>query len=375
MLNDMIKRIITVAAALAAALSLFSCRDNASELIPVYGWTGVNSKMSDDEIRSNFSDMKDHGLDGICVNVGLDKETIARAARIAKELGLEYHAWIPCMPQGGKPHGWYAVNRLGEPADEHPAFVDHYRFLDPRNTEVREWLVSELVAVAEIPEVDYVQLDFIRFPDVILARGLWDKYGLDMTEEYAPADYCYCDDCVAAFKEQSGIDIREVEDPSKVKEWAQFRCDGITELVNQICEAVHARGKKVSADVFPGPASHAEWMVRQQWDKWDIDVVFPMNYNDFYLGDTKWVADVTAEEVASVPGKPVFSGLFICPDWQNKDKVTDPENSGLLPSEIEAAVEGSVAAGAAGICLFTPERMSDEHWDALAAVRMKLAAE
>lgn len=42
------------------------------------------------------------------------------------------------------------------------------------------------------------------------------------------------------------------------------------------------------------------------------------------------------------------------PDWQNKDK------------EMETAVHGSLENGAAGICLFTPGRMSPEHWEALA---------
>ena len=72
-----------------------------------------------------------------------------------------------------------------------------------------------------------------------------------------------------------------------------------------------------------------------------------------------------AEEVAAADGVPVMSGLFICPDWRNKDKVVDPEDSGLLPSEMDAAVKASLEKGAAGICLFTPGRMSPEHWDAL----------
>ena len=188
-----------------------------------------------------------------------------------------------------------------------------------------------------------------------------------MTEEYAPADYCYCDDCVAEFKELTGIDIREVEDPSKVKEWAQFRCDKVTNLVNAIVDAVHSKGKKVSADVFPGPMSHAYWMVRQEWSKWNVDMLFPMNYNDFYMEGPEWLATIVREEAESAPaGVPVMSGLFICPDWRNKDKVVDPEDSGLLPSEMETAVRGSLDNGAAGICLFTPGRMSAEHWDALA---------
>ena len=161
-----------------------------------------------------------------------------------------------------------------------------------------------------------------------------------------------------------------MEDPEQVPEWGAFRCRVVTELVSMIADAVHAKGKKLSAAVFPGPDSHAAWMVRQQWDEWPLDKVFPMNYNDFYLQPAAWLETITAEEVAAAGEVPVVSGLFICPDWQNKASVIDPENSGLLPSEMEQVVAGVRKAGAAGLCLFTPSRMSPEHWAALeAAIR------
>ena len=40
----------------------------------------------------------------------------------------------------------------------------------------------------------------------------------------------------------------------------------------------------------------------------------------------------------------------------------DPEYSGLLPSELGVAIRGSIKNGAKAICLFTPARMSEEHW-------------
>ncbi|MBQ1913195.1 MAG: hypothetical protein II171_06515 [Bacteroidales bacterium] len=351
---------------LLALCALFAaCTGSQKVSVPIYVWQGLPATTQMDSLQKDYRFWKSQGVVGVCME-SADLDLIQAASALAHAEGLEYHAWIPALPKYGMPHEWYAVSRLGQKADEFPAFVDSYRFLDPANPEVRDYLVNLYAAVAAIPEVDYVQLDFIRYPDVILARGLWEKYGLDMTEEYPPADYCYCDDCVAAFQARTGIDIREVEDPSKVKEWAQFRCDQITELVGLIADAVHAKGKKLSADVFPGPASHAEWMVRQQWNNWKVDMLFPMNYNDFYLGGTDWIAKVVEEEAASAPaGVPVMSGLFICPDWRNKDKVVDPEDSGLLPSEMDAAVKASLEKGAAGICLFTPGRMSPEHWDAL----------
>ena len=318
---------------LAATALLCACTSQKAPF-PVYAWQGINEKTDFDRLQQDFRYWKSQGLVGVCIE-NSNPELVAKAAALAHAEGLEYHAWIPCMLRGGLPHDWYAVNRLGQSADEYPAYVPYYKAMDPRNPNVHKLLVDQMTAIAAIPDVDYVQLDYIRYPDVILSRGLWDKYGLVMDEEYAPADYCYCDDCVSAFKEQSGIDIRTVEDPSKVAEWAQFRCDQVTAL-------------------------------RQEWDKWDVDMFFPMNYNDFYLQPAEWVGEVTAEEVQSVPDKPVISGLFICREWKRKVELEDPEQSGLIPDEIAVAVNGARKAGAAGICLFTPGSMTPEHWAALA---------
>lgn len=346
---------------------IFFCTLGCVAKTPVYVWLGYDSHKTAEQLRADFREWKQHGVVGVCVNCGMDEKRIAEASKVAHEEGLIYHAWIPTMVQAGHDKSWYTVNRLGQSAYDHPAYVPYYTTLDPRNPEVIAWLNEKFAEIASLPDVDYIQLDYIRYADVILARGLWDKYHLVMDKEYPNADYCYCDRCVNDFKQLTGIDIRQVKDPSKVKAWAQFRCDAITNLVNKICATVHAKGKKVSADVFPGPKSHAEWMVRQQWNKWDLDAVFPMNYNDFYLEPASWLKKITKEEVKSEKkkGTPVYSGLFICKDWKNKDKVIDPENSGLLPSEIVTAVNGSMKSGAAGICLFTPYSMTPEHWTAL----------
>ena len=349
---------------IAASLLLFSCAKQAT--VPVYVWTGGNP---DDEaaLRQNFELWKSHGVTGVCYGLGWNTEAIAKVSAMAHEYGMEYHAWVGCATQGGHDRSWYTVNRLGQNALDNPPYVPYYTTLDPHNPDVVDFLATKCCEIADIPTVDYVQLDYIRYADVILAKGLWNKYGLVMDEEYAPADFCYCDDCVADFKAQTGIDIRKVEDPSKCEEWAAFRCQSVTKCVNAIAEAVHAKGKKVSADVFPGPDSHARWMVRQQWDEWNVDALFPMNYNDFYLEPAEWVGEITKEETASIAGKgeKLYSGLFICRDWRNKANIADPEGHGLNPMELEVAVNGAMKAGADGICLFSTGSMTDEHWEAL----------
>lgn len=336
--------------------------------VPVYAWCSIKADDTPETFKTYLQGLKDKGVTGVCVNSSLrDRDRIAMAAKAAHEVGLVYHAWLPCMLQGGMPHSWYAVNAEGKSADTDPVYVDYYKALDPHNPEVIDWLVKQYTEIAQIPDVDYVQLDYIRYPDAVLSRGLWAKYNLDMSYYYAPADYCYCKDCQDDFKAKYGRGVKS--NHAADKEWAQFRQDVVTSLVNKIVASVHAVGKKVSADVFPGPDSYAKWMVRQEWDKWDVDEYFPMNYNDFYLTDTKWVARITGEEVRAAGKKPVYSGLFICHDWQNKASLVDPENSGLVPSEVEPAVLGSMDNGAAGICLFTPDSMTEDHWAALDSAR------
>lgn len=372
-----------IASFLIALSILTSCTDKKEQKevvskteteykIPVHAWIGHNGKVTDVELQANFKDLKEKGVDGLMYNGGHDPTTYARAGKIAKAEGLEFHTWIPTMVQGKnkklKPE-WYAVNRKGESAYDKPAYVKHYTFLCPSKGGTYNFLAELYGSIADVEEVDGIHLDYIRFPDVILARGLWDKYGLTMNVEHPEFDYCYCDDCTSGFKAKTGIDIKMAEDAPSVQEWKQYRYDLITSIVNRLADVVHAKGKEINAAVFPGPHSVAKKLVRQEWNKWNLDAVYPMNYNDFYLEDTKWIGEVTKEAVTAVDNKkPVFSGLFICPNPEKKAELADPENHGLIPAELEDAVRESMVNGAAGICLFTPGRMTDEDWDILARI-------
>ena len=350
---------------LATAIFMMGCKEQNK--IPVYAWTSGPGDATDQELLEKFKDFKEKGIDGLMYNGGHDPETYRRVGKLVKKAGMEFHAWIPTMVQGENPKlkkEWYAVNGLGESAFEKPAYVPHYTFLSPCYEGVYDFLADLYGSVAEVDEVDGVHLDYIRFPDVILARGLWEKYGLVMDKEYPQFDYCYSEKCVADFKEKTGIDITEVEDPSQVEEWKQFRYDLITSIVNRLTEVAHSKNKKINAAVFPGP-SIAKKIVRQDWGKWNLDAIYPMNYNDFYLKGPKWVGEMVKEEVENAKNNaPVYSGLFICPNPEKKGSEKDPENHGLLPEEIGEAIKESMVNGAAGICLFTPDRMTDEHWKA-----------
>lgn len=363
-MNRIMNRIVT----LLSLILLMSCTQRETNF-PVYAWTGGLNDASDKEIRAEFSKLADRGITGLMYNGGHAPETYRRVGRIAKKVGLEFHAWIPAMVQGENqklPPDLYAVNGLGESSFYKPAYVDYYKFLCPSREEVFLFLADLYGRIADIPEVDGIHLDYIRFPDVILAEGLWEKYGLVMDREYPQFDYCYCDHCVNGFEKLSGLNIRSVEDPSQVEAWKQYRCDLITSIVNRLADTVHSRGKLISAAVFPGPHSIAQKIVRQEWDKWQLDAFYPMNYNDFYLKGTRWIGEVCLEGTTAINNRvPLYSGLFICPRPEQRDEEPDPENKGLVPDELQEAVRESLNNNAAGICLFTPGRMTEEHWEAL----------
>ena len=301
----------------------------------------------------------------MCYNAGHDTEKIQRAAKAAHANGMEYHAWtsrhvatwIGLHPLRREPERRVGLFRTGVCALLQMPVPEPRRYGGVLAESV--WQGSRYPGGGLYPSGLYPLRGCHLSPRTLGKIRIGDGRGISY------GGLLYCDKCVADFKVATGIDIKSVEDPSKCEEWAQFRCDLITKLVNRIADEVHGKGKKVSAAVFPGPDSHAKWMVRQEWNKWNIDAFFPMNYNDFYLEDASWLAPIVKEEVASVQGKkPVYSGLFICEDWQNKANIKDPEGHGLIPSEIEEAVRGSMENGAAGVALFTPGNMTDEHWKA-----------
>ncbi|QLG43951.1 glycoside hydrolase family 10 protein [Costertonia aggregata] len=357
------KKVILICLAL---FTLVSCSKERPK-IPVYAWTGGPGNDSDEELLIKFKDFKDKGIDGLMYNGGHNPETYKRVGALVKQAGMQFHAWIPTMVQGENPKiskDLYAHNRNGESAFDKPAYVDYYKFLCPNKEGTYNFLADLYGNVAAVEHIDGIHLDYIRFPDVILAEGLWDKYGLVMDKEYPEYDYCYCDTCTSDFNGKTGIDITEVDDASQIQEWKQYRYDLITNMVSRLAKVVHGKDKVINAAVFPGPTI-AKKLVRQEWDKWDLDAVYPMNYNDFYVKGPEWVGEMVTEEVNAVNGsKPIYSGLFICPNSEDKTKENDPENHGLLPSEIETAIRTSMENGATGICLFTPERMQTEHWEA-----------
>lgn len=310
-----------------------------------------------------FEMMKIHGIHGVLVQVysshkalypssylSYEQDLLNPIIKMGKETGIEVHAWMWTMPNNNPYYienhpDWYVVNRLGEPAHTHPAYVGYYRFMCPNNPEVQEFLRRNVRELASFQDLSGVHLDYIRMPDVILAEGLQPKYNIVQDKEYPQYDYCYCDICRRKFKEESGLDpLHDIAEPSENALWRQFRFDSITRLVNDIlAPEIKNAGITASAAVFPNWQS-----VRQQWSQWDLDAYFPMLYHNFYNENSEWIKEQLRLEIVELKRPvPVYAGLFV------------PSLSHDQLKEMVAMVGQSDASGYA---LFSFGSILKEHW-------------
>ena len=178
--------------------------------------------------------------------------------------------------------------------------MPYYQWLCPTRSEVREYLRSLILEVVQTPGVDALHLDYIRHPDVILPRGLWSKYNLVQDHEMPEYDFCYCDVCRETFRRESGYDPLSLADPSTDRPWREFRWQSIVEVVELLSATAHAHNREVSAAVFPTP-SLARMQVRQAWDRWPLDTVYPMTYHKFHDQDIPWIGTAVREGLAAIP--------------------------------------------------------------------------
>jgi uncharacterized lipoprotein YddW (UPF0748 family) len=273
-------------------------------------------------------------------------------ADAAHAAGLEFHRWIWTLNRSGdawvKEHHpeWFTVSRSGDSTLEKPPYVGYYKWLCPTRQPVREYLRGKVAEIAQQSGVDGVHLDYVRHSDVILPVGLWSKYDLIQDREYPEFDFCYCEACRAAFQEQTGKDPFGLSDPTQDLEWREFRWDSVTGLVRVLADAVHAKDKCVTAAVFPTPTL-ARQLVRQAWEQWPVDAVFPMLYHGFYEEPIEWIGAASREGVEALrPDTPLYSGLYL---------------PSLPPVELGEAVRVARGAGAAGVSLFEMDGLSGDH--------------
>lgn len=334
-----------------------SDKKSAKKLPDNWIWIRPNIEKSDDDLKRDFERIKSAGIDAILPQIYSSNETLfdhptlpvkerwlERILPLAHAVGLQVHAWMWTMPLNNpdlieKHPDWFSVNRNGEPAHTHPAYVGYYKFLCPCNEEVAEFVAGNVEALGKIEDLDGIHLDYVRQPDVILAEALQPKYDIVQDKEYPEYDYPYSQNCRDQFKAKHGIDPMDLGDEAPQHEaWRQFRYDAVSNIVNNHCVPMARKYDKViSAAVFPNWES-----VRQEWHKWDLDAFLPMLYQGFYNAEISWIGEEVKKAKARLEkannDKPVYSGLYLPHLPELKD--------------VKKAIEVANANGASGVSFF-----------------------
>lgn len=324
-------------------------------------WIGRRPDRTPSEWRALFSRLRDAGFRGILVGRAFDP-AMAEAAHSAD---LEYHQWTWILNRAGDTWArenhpeWFTVSRNGNSTLDVPPYVDYYRWVCPSRAPVREYLSGLIDRAAAQPGLDGIHLDYIRYCDVILPRGLWERYDLVQDRELPEFDFCYCDECRAQFESLTGRDPFGLDDPPSDPDWARFRWDSVTRVVTELAEVAHGRGKSISAAVFATPEL-ARKLVRQAWDEWPVDRLFPMLYHPAYDEDIPWIGRSVEEGVRALDGSSteLNAGLYL---------------PALAPEELAEAIRLSRDAGAAGFSLFDLNPLTDEHIAAVEATMRELS--
>jgi len=265
------------------------------------------------ELQDKLIKLKQAGFIGVIMQ-GKPAE-IAFAAKLGKEIGIEVHYWfvtMSCRDTKAASHpDWFCLNAQGVSTLTDPPYVNYYKWLCPNHPEVIPYLKDRMSVFLSIPDLDGIQLDYIRFPDVILPDKLQSHYNLVQDHIMPEFDYCYCPNCRKKFEEQYGKDPLDIEDIAHNQEWLEFRLQSINKLVQQLTEHVHAAGRMISAAVFPTPNMSAD-MVRQRWSDWQLDAYFPMLYHNFYNGKISWITDCLKDINATITSNsPIYAGLYL----------------------------------------------------------------
>jgi hypothetical protein len=322
----------------------------------LWTWVHGNGEPQEGSWAAHFARLKAAGFHGVLVGGG-DGPALASTAHAE---GLAFHRWIWVLNRNGDAWArenhpeWFTVSRNGESSLTHPPYVDYYRWVCPRRAAVRLYLQDVARREARGSGFDGIHFDYIRYPDVILPRALWDRYGLVQDRELPQFDFCYCEVCRDIFAQRTGIDPMDLADPAADPRWTAFRWESVTMAVDDMARVVRREGREVSAAVFPTPTV-ARRLVRQAWETWPLDAVFPMVYHSFYEEPVSWVGDATREGVEALAGaRPLFTGLYL-PD--------------LTPDDLAHAVTYAEAAGAAGAALFESGGLTDAHLSRLGELR------
>lgn len=322
-------------------------------------WVHAGETFQQEEWEHKFEYYNSLGISEVLI--GGKPEILKQIVPLATKHKIKVHGWMWTLNRPGdsiaQQHPeWYAVNRKGQNSLEYRAYVDYYQWLSPFHPEARTYIKNNAKAILEVEGLASVHLDYVRYVDVILGAELQPKYNLVQHTEMPEYDYGYHPIAREGFKKIFGKDPIEMEHPELSPEWKQYRLNAVTSLVNEIAEMVHDKDGKLTAAVFPFP-ERARQMVRQDWDKWNLDTAYPMIYQSFYNENIDWIGFVTEQDVQQTDF-PIVAGLYT-PALRDAN-------------DFEKAIRLAYEKGAAGISIFTADDLNESQKEVLKKLHKEL---
>ncbi len=330
------------------------------EVTPFKYWTWITAEpsKSEEDYKAEFKKYKENGIDAVLINTEADAEVLRKLTPLATKEGLEVHAWMFAM---NRPEDkialqhpeWYAVSREGKSCYDTRPYIDYYQWLCPTRKESRDHVLSLVEGLAKVEGVTSVHIDYIRYPDIFLPIGLLPKYNLVQDEELPEFDFCYCDVCIDTFQKKHHKNPKDASNIAIDIEWKQFRLNQVKKVVDEAYTIAHKYNKKLTAAVFPYPEM-ADHMVRQRWDKWNVDEVLPMIYHNFYNEEVDWIGFATKQGVKDLKGKEtkLHTGIYLPP---------------MSAEDVDIAIQLAKDNGASGISFFDGNAITEEQFEVIKA--------
>ena len=213
-------------------------------------------------------------------------DPLASAVKLARERGIELHAWVWVFAAGNQGHNKILNIKSNYPGPVLAANPDwagydnrgkmiplgqNKPFFDPANPEVREYLIKLYEEIVTRYQVDGLQLDYIRYP---------------FQDPRANRTYGYGKAARTQFKQKWGVDPLSISPRQRNlwNKWTKFRTDKVDSFVSEVSQRLRKKKPNLilSAAVFPLPKQERIQKLQQHWEAWamrgDLDLVVPMTY-------------------------------------------------------------------------------------------------
>lgn len=213
-------------------------------------------------------------------------DPLASAVKLSRERGIELHAWVWTFAAGNERHNLLVNQPRSYPGpliSAHPDWASYDNrgnliprgqdkpFLDPANSEVRQYLLNVIDEIVTNYDVDGVQLDYIRYP---------------FQDPGAERSYGYGKAAREQFRALTGVDPRQIS-PRQAElwqKWTQFRVQQVNSFVAEVSQLLRSRRSDLTLSVAVFPMSEHDRIqkLQQHWETWarrgDVDLVIPMTY-------------------------------------------------------------------------------------------------